>query len=124
MNCAAARPTLAASARLTPRRRAAHSYLFGNALSGTIPASLSSLTNLYYLCGRARGARRERAPHAAPPRRTQLSPIQRAERHHPGVAEQPDQPAVSVRPRAQRSLRVRASRRAAAPPAAISTTTG
>jgi len=75
--------------RLTPRCRAARSYLNNNALSGTIPASLSSLTNLWYLCGRVRGTRSERAPHAALPRRSQLPQQQRAERHHPGVAEQP-----------------------------------
>jgi hypothetical protein len=69
-----ARRALAANARLTPRRRAACSYLTNNALSGTIPASLSSLTNLQRLCGRARSARSERAPHAAPPRRSQLAP--------------------------------------------------
>jgi len=106
-----------------PRRRAARSYLTHNALSGTIPASLSSLTNLQSLCGRARCARRKRAPHAAPPRRSQLSQQQLADRHHPGVAEQPDQPAAIVRPRALCSSQARASRRAAAPFAAISTTT-
>ena len=47
--------------RLTPRRCASLSELDNNALSGTIPASLSSLTNLQWLCGRARCARRERA---------------------------------------------------------------
>ena len=54
-----------------------------------------------YLCGRARGARIERAPHAAPLRRSQLAPMERTERHHPGVAEQPDQSPLSVRPRAR-----------------------
>jgi len=111
------------SARLTPRRRAARSFLNNNALSGTIPALLGSLTDLYDLCGRVRGARRERVPHAAPPRRSQPSQQQRAVRLHPGVAEHPDQPAVFVRPRALCSSQARASRRAAAPLAAISTTT-
>jgi hypothetical protein len=46
--------------------RAARSSLSNNALRGTIPAALSSLTNLSELCGRVRGARLERAPHAAP----------------------------------------------------------
>jgi len=92
---------------------------YNNALSGTIPASLSSLTKLQYLCGCARGARSERVPHATPPRRSQRSQQQRAERHHPGVAEQPDQPGLSVRPRARRSPRARALRRAAALLAAI-----
>jgi hypothetical protein len=112
MNCAAARALLAASARLMLRLLAARSDLPNNALSGTIPASLSSLTNLYRLCGRARVACRGCAPHAAPPRRSQLSHEQRAERHHPGVAEQPDQPLSTVRPRARRLQRARASRHA------------
>ena len=77
--------------RLTPRHCAVRSRLEENALSGTIPASLSSLTNLNWLCGRAFSANRERAPHAAPPRRSQRSQIQRAERFYPGVTEQPDQ---------------------------------
>jgi hypothetical protein len=54
------------SACLTPRRRAARSWISNNALSGTIPASLSSLTNLQNLCGRARHTHCECAPHAAP----------------------------------------------------------
>jgi len=75
------------SARLTPRRRAARSRLDNNALSGTIPASLSSLTNLIYLCGRARGARIESAPHAAPPRRSQLRFQQRPLRRRSNARE-------------------------------------
>jgi hypothetical protein len=71
------------SARLTQRRRAARSDIRSNALSGTIPASLSSLTNLQWLCDRAHGARRQRAPHATPPRRSQLRVQQRPLRRHP-----------------------------------------
>ena len=62
---------LEAGERLTPRRRAARSYLFRNALSGTIPASLSILTSLTMLCGRVRVARRDGATHAATLRRSQ-----------------------------------------------------